>query len=233
MLETGIIEASESSYRSNIFLVPNHLIKKGIKAQINEIAREKLVAAKLRANITTIRKLMRSTLRWATAYGYYEVDYNKSVKLKCGNSTQKIFTNTAIVIKLNDSCVIDNKWARREPLYDGFIIPDVDIFSSIRQIKSRHCIALVGAVWNSVTQLLLHLGHRRRERERGEEIQRLEREREAARIRSQQAISPAEPPASTDSEEPPLRKKRQAPETPTAPPRPTLPIYPPIRTSMF
>ncbi|CAB0038368.1 unnamed protein product, partial [Trichogramma brassicae] len=94
-------------------------------------------------------------------------------------------------------------------------------------------IALVGAVWNSVTQLLLHLGHRRRERERGEEIQRLEREREAARIRSQQAISPAEPPASTDSEEPPLRKKRQAPETPTAPPRPTLPIYPPIRTSMF
>ncbi|CAB0041312.1 unnamed protein product [Trichogramma brassicae] len=179
MLETGIIEASESSYRSNIFLVPKPPDKEGNK------------------------------------------------------STQKIFTNTAIVIKLNDSCVIENEWARREPLYDGFIIPDVDIFSSIRQIKSRHCIALVGAVWNSVTQLLLHLGHRRRERERGEEIQRLEREREAARIRSQQAISPAEPPASTDSEEPPLRKKRQAPETPTAPSRPTLPIYPPIRTSMF
>ncbi|CAB0032926.1 unnamed protein product, partial [Trichogramma brassicae] len=55
MIETGIVETSESSYRSNIFLVPNHQIKKGIKdmcnnlAQINEIAREKLVAAKLRA----------------------------------------------------------------------------------------------------------------------------------------------------------------------------------------
>ncbi|CAB0029893.1 unnamed protein product, partial [Trichogramma brassicae] len=64
------------------------------------------------------------------------------------------------------------------------------------------------------------------EKEKGaKKFKRLEREREAARIRSQQAISPAEPPASTDSEEPPLRKKRQAPETPTAPPRPTLPIY--------
>ncbi|CAB0043285.1 unnamed protein product, partial [Trichogramma brassicae] len=49
MLETGIIEASESSYRSNIFLVPKPPDKEGIKAQINEIAREKLVAAKLRA----------------------------------------------------------------------------------------------------------------------------------------------------------------------------------------
>uniref|UniRef100_A0ABD2WZ87 Uncharacterized protein n=1 Tax=Trichogramma kaykai TaxID=54128 RepID=A0ABD2WZ87_9HYME len=52
MLETGIIETSESSYRSNIFLVPKPPDKEGNKsnlAQINEIAREKLVAAKLRA----------------------------------------------------------------------------------------------------------------------------------------------------------------------------------------
>ncbi|CAB0035925.1 unnamed protein product, partial [Trichogramma brassicae] len=41
-------------------------------AQINEIAREKLVAAKRSSKKNYLTKrLMRSTLRWATAYGYY------------------------------------------------------------------------------------------------------------------------------------------------------------------
>ncbi|CAB0029767.1 unnamed protein product, partial [Trichogramma brassicae] len=86
-------------------------------------------------------------------------------------------------------------------------------------------IALVGAIWNSVTQLLLHFGQRRREREREEELRRLEREREEARIQAQHTQS-IESTESAEGEEPLLRKKRPAPHIPTAP------MYPPIRMSI-
>ncbi|CAB0033674.1 unnamed protein product [Trichogramma brassicae] len=112
----------------------------------------------------------------------------------------------------------DRKWPPRSP-----DMTPLDFYLWGR-LKDR--IALVGAIWNSVTQLLLHFGQRRREREREEELRRLEREREEARIQAQQPKS-IEPAESAESEEPLLRKKRPAPHIPTAP------IYPPIRMSML
>ncbi|CAB0038258.1 unnamed protein product, partial [Trichogramma brassicae] len=56
-----------------------------------------------------------------------------------------------------------------------------------------------------------------REREREEELRRLEREREEARIQAQHTQS-IESTESAEGEEPLLRKKRPAPHIPTAPP---------------